>query len=403
VKGELPEGWEWKRLGDIGKIHSGSTPSTNNPEYFDGDIPWITPADLSNFDGIYIERGKKNITEKGLKSSSVQLLPKDTILFSSRAPIGYVAIAANPVTTNQGFKNLVLNKNIDPKYVFYYLKTHKREMQQHGSGTTFLEVSAARFSKIPIIIPPLENQRQIVAVFEQVELVKRQRYEADALTGALLQSVFYEMFGDPVRNEKRWETKTLYDILYEDPQNGLYKPSSEYGEDGTPIVRIDSFYDGKIGDLRELKRIKCTEKEIAKYQIHEGDVLINRVNSLDFLGKCGLVQKIYENTIYECNMIRMRPNRSLVHPTYLTAFLCTQFVKNQILNRAKKAVNQASINQQDVKALSILLPPLALQQQFANIVESVERIRQRQVESGCEIERLCEGLMARAFAGELVV
>ncbi|MFA5153738.1 MAG: restriction endonuclease subunit S, partial [Clostridia bacterium] len=105
---ELPEGWEWKRLGEIGKIFSGSTPSTSNSEYFDGEIPWITPADLSNFDGIYIEHGKKNITELGLKSSSTQLLPKDTILFSSRAPIGYVAIAANPVTTNQGFKNLVL-------------------------------------------------------------------------------------------------------------------------------------------------------------------------------------------------------------------------------------------------------------------------------------------------------
>ena len=126
------------------------------------------------------------------------------------------------------------------------------------------------------------------------------------------------------------------------------------------------------------------------------------MNSLEYLGKCGQVEKIFESTIYECNMIRLRPDRSLVDPKYLTTFLCTQFVKNQILNRAKNAVNQASINQQDVKALSILVPPLAFQQQFARFVENVERIRKEQAASGKAIEGLCEGLMARAFAGELV-
>jgi Restriction endonuclease S subunits len=291
------------------------------------------------------------------------------------------------------------------KYLFFHLGSRigQRQIAKsfHGSAQGGITLSFAE--EYIIDIPPLQVQHDIVASLEQAEALKRQRQEADALNGALLQSVFYEMFGDPVRNEKGWDTKTLYDILSEDPQNGLYKPFSEYGDDGTPIVRIDSFYSGKIGDLRDLKRINCTEKEIAKYQIHEGDVLINRVNSLEYLGKCGLVQKIYENTIYECNMIRLRPNRTLVDPIYLTTFLCTQSVKNQILNRAKKAVNQASINQQDVKAILILVPPLALQQQFARIVEEVERVREKQAESGKEIEALCGGLMQRAFGGELSV
>jgi len=263
-------------------------------------------------------------------------------------------------------------------------------------------IRKGNLESINIPIPPQKIQHEIVAVLEHAEALKKQRQEADALTGALLQSVFYEMFGDPVRNENGWEIKKLYSILSEDPQNGLYKQFSEYGEDGTPIIRIDSFYDGKIEDMRKLKRIKSNPKEITKYQIQKGDVLINRVNSLEFLGKCGLVQQTFEDTIYECNMIRLRLNKRLVDPTYLTSFLCTKFVKNQILNRAKNAVNQSSINQQDVKELLILVPPLALQQRFARAVESVERIRQEQTESGREIEGLCEGLMQQAFAGELV-
>lgn len=104
MENKLPEGWEWKKLGEIGEICSGGTPSTRNEKNIDGDIPWITPADLSNFEGMYIEKGKRNISEKGLSSSSAKLLPKNSVIFSSRAPIGYVAIASNPLTTNQGFR-----------------------------------------------------------------------------------------------------------------------------------------------------------------------------------------------------------------------------------------------------------------------------------------------------------
>ncbi len=102
----LPKGWVWTRLEEIGNVAAGGTPSTNDPNNFDGDIPWITPADLSDFKGKFIEHGKRNLSQKGLNSSSAVLLPAGTVLFSSRAPIGYVAIAANPVSTNQGFKNL---------------------------------------------------------------------------------------------------------------------------------------------------------------------------------------------------------------------------------------------------------------------------------------------------------
>ena len=405
---ELPEGWEWKRLGDVADIFNGVTPPKS--EQRECGHPVLKIKDIDE-NGQFKDNQKSFVDNAFFLDNQKKILKNgDTLILNAAHSSDYVSskkcyisnFPENIIATGEWMIIRSNSGSIDSKFI-YFLLTSGSISLKIKTIVKGIHLYPKDMANLRIPLPPLSIQHQIVAVLERTEAMKRQRREADALTGALLQSVFREMFGDPERNERGWETKTLYDILSEDPQNGLYKPSSEYSDSGTPIVRIDSFYDGKIGDLRNLKRINCTEKEIAKYQIHEGDVLINRVNSLDFLGKCGLVQKIYENTIYECNMIRMRPNRTLVHPTYLTAFLCTQFVKNQILNRAKNAVNQASINQQDVKALNILIPPLALQQQFAHVVESVERIRDQQVASGRQIEGLCEGLMQRAFAGELVV
>jgi type I restriction enzyme S subunit len=165
---QLPKGWVWTRLRDVGNVGAGGTPSTGDSENFNGDVPWITPADLSGFNGKFISMGRRNLSKKGLSSSSAVLLPAGTVLFSSRAPIGYVAIATNPVSTNQGFKNLTCNDDIFNEYVFYYLKANKRLAESYGSGTTFTEVSASRFAKIPFPLCPLNEQRRIVGRIEEL-------------------------------------------------------------------------------------------------------------------------------------------------------------------------------------------------------------------------------------------
>ena len=118
----FPQGWEVKTLGEVGKVVSGGTPSTSNKDNFDGEIAWITPADLSGYKEKYISKGKRNLSEQGLKNSSARLLPPNSILFSSRAPIGYVAIASNTLCTNQGFKNLIPNDDVSSEYIYYFLK-----------------------------------------------------------------------------------------------------------------------------------------------------------------------------------------------------------------------------------------------------------------------------------------
>lgn len=157
---------EWKKckISDIGTVVGGATPSTKNPANYErGTIAWITPKDLSSFSGRYIERGERNITETGLKSCSTQLLPKNTVLFSSRAPIGYVAIAANEVCTNQGFKSVIPNEDTDPLFLFYLLKYNKEKIEGMGSGTTFKEVSGNTMKNIVVSVPADKKEQEKIA------------------------------------------------------------------------------------------------------------------------------------------------------------------------------------------------------------------------------------------------
>ena len=165
---ELPEGWEWCRLGDIGEIIGGGTPSTSIEEYWNGEISWITPADLSNHSDKYIAQGKRNITQLGLENSSATLIPKGGILFSTRAPIGYVVIADKPLSTNQGFKSLYPFIDISKEFIYYFLLAEKEKIKLFASGTTFQELSASAFSKILIPLPPLAEQHRIAQKVEQL-------------------------------------------------------------------------------------------------------------------------------------------------------------------------------------------------------------------------------------------
>jgi type I restriction enzyme S subunit len=165
---DLPPGWKIVQLQDIGKIVSGGTPSTKVAEYWEEEICWISPADLSGYNQKYISKGNKSISKFGLENSSAKLMPKGSILFSSRAPIGYVAIASNSLATNQGFKSIIPNENIFNEYIYYYLKSAKQLAEKHANGTTFKEISAKAFASLSIPLPPLPEQHRIVEKIEEL-------------------------------------------------------------------------------------------------------------------------------------------------------------------------------------------------------------------------------------------
>lgn len=167
----IPSSWEWVRLGEIGQIIGGGTPKTERTEYWNGSVPWLTPADLNGYKDKYISFGKRFITDLGLKESSAQLLKEGTILFSSRAPIGYVAITKNNLATNQGFKSISLFETKSKEYLYYYLKKIAKTVNDNASGTTFKEISGSDVSKILFSLPPLKEQERIVKRVDELMVV----------------------------------------------------------------------------------------------------------------------------------------------------------------------------------------------------------------------------------------
>lgn len=228
--------WIERKISDIGTVVGGATPSTKKPEnYENGKIAWITPKDLSTFTGRYIERGERNITEVGLKSCSTQLLPKNTVLFSSRAPIGYVAIAANEVCTNQGFKSVVPNENTDPLFLFYLLKYNKDKIEGMGSGTTFKEVSGTTMKNILVNVPTDKGvQEKIAAILgsidDKIEENEQINKNLEQQAQALFKSWFldYEPWDGSVPDS--WKHGKLGDFA-EIKRGGSPRPIQEYLSD----------------------------------------------------------------------------------------------------------------------------------------------------------------------------
>ena len=241
--------WKKYKLSDIGTIVGGATPSTTVDKYYGGDIPWLTPKDLSSFSERYIERGERNITAEGLKSCSAQVLPVGSVLFSSRAPIGYIAIAKKPIATNQGFKSIIPNDKINNLFLYYLLKYNKANIESMGSGTTFKEVSGTTMKNIEVLVPSLIEQERIAKILgvldDKIELNNRinRNLEKQALSlfrRWFVDFEFPDINGNPYKSSggemvesmlgkipKEWKVFMLEDLIYFDPREKT-KKNEEY-------------------------------------------------------------------------------------------------------------------------------------------------------------------------------
>lgn len=176
--GMIPKGWEVKELGELSNIIGGGTPSTKIEEYYNGDIPWITPKDLSGYDRKFIKKGSRSITQLGLDKSSAKVLPKGSVLFSSRAPIGYISIAENTVTTNQGFKSIDCSEgNISNNYVYYTLINQVEDIKNNATGSTFKEVSGLFMKKLKLILPNENILNKFEIIIQSIDLELKKNYK----------------------------------------------------------------------------------------------------------------------------------------------------------------------------------------------------------------------------------
>lgn len=414
---------EWRKLSieEVADVIGGGTPSTKDPSNFNGEIPWITPKDLSGYNNRYILKGQRNISYKGLSKSNAKLIPAGTVLLTTRAPVGYVAIAANTLTTNQGFHSLIPHEGYSSEFLYYLLKANKEYLKSNASGTTFGELSGKVLKKLSFNFPPLPEQRAIAHILgtldDKIELNRRMNETLEAMARALFKAWFVDF--EPVRAkmEGRWKRGQslpglpahLYDLfpdrlvdseLGEIPEGwgigkleeafeiimGQSPPGSTYNENGDGLP----FYQGRVdfGFRFPTRRIYCTEpKRIAE----PGDTLVS------VRAPVGDINVALERCCIGRGIAAVRhKTRSFSYTYYFMQSL--EMIFN---NFEAEGTVFGAISKKDFLSIRIILPPNQLIKKFEMIVNPFDnQIKQIESESRTLIN-LRDTILPKLMCGEI--
>ena len=385
--------WEVKKLGEVCDIISGSTPKTNNPQYWDGDYYWVTPAELDGKK--WISSTERTITDMGVKSAHLQLLPSGTVLLSSRAPIGKIAITTCPMYCNQGFKNLVCKNVILNEFVYWFLFFSTEYLKSLGTGATFKEISKKVVEQVDVPVPPLSEQSRIVEELDLLSnIIEKKRQQLSELDN-LAQSIFYDMFGDPVTNEKGWEVKPLKDNVYEmflGPFGSALKVDS-YVEKENAYCMVYEQKHAIQGTLDILTHYINKDKydSLKRFAVKPGD----------FIMSCrGTIGKLYQLPIdaplgiIHPSLMKIRIKDNIYHSLYFK-YMLVKIVANESTNGN---CVQMAITAKELGNRRLPLPPLSLQQLFAKKIEAIEKQKALIKKSIVETEELFNSRMDYYFS-----
>ena len=359
-------GWTYKKLGDVAEIVGGSTPKTSNPDFWGGEHYWVTPAELGDF--VYINKTERTITDDALAKTNLTLLPVGTVLLSSRAPIGKTAITTVPMYCNQGFKNIICSKVLNNKFVYYYINRIVPKLQSLGRGATFKEISKSIVESTTIPVPGMAEQEAIVAELDEINeaIAALQQQVADLDT--LAQATFYDMFGDPVINPKAWPVKKLGELsTVKTGPFGSMLHKEDYIGNGIPLVNPIHMRNFKIVPDMSFTIPEQKAHELSNYLLKSNDVVFARRGDI---GRCAVVSKEQEGFLCGTGSLFVRFNEN-VDSVFTMYVIRSESFTNSLLSAAKGAT-MLNINSTVVENLNFILPPLSLQQEFAEKVEAIE-------------------------------
>ena len=378
--------WIECKISDIGTVVGGATPSTKKAENYEGgNIAWITPKDLSTFSGRYIQRGERNITEIGLKSCSTQLLPENTVLFSSRAPIGYVAIAANEVCTNQGFKSVIPNEATDPLFLFYLLKHNKDKIEAMGSGTTFKEVSGNTMKNIIVRVPSdKEVQKNIASILGTLDDKIEENERINNNLEQQAQAIYQQMFVDNPSPE--WKEGTLSDIA--DITMGQSPSGSSYNEEsnGTIFFQGRAEFGFRFPTVRlfttEPKRMACANDTLMSVRAPVGDLNVAHTDCCIGRGLAAIHSKTNHQSFVLYTMFSLKKQLDVFNGEG-TVF--------------------GSINRNSLNEMPILIPSDEKLDEFEGIVAPMDTAIRNNYDEICRLEQIRDSLLPKLMSGELDV
>ena len=384
------------RLGDIGKIITGNTPKTSESDnYSSNDIAFIKPSDIPENEIAILSDAEFYISESAREKA--RILPSGSILITCIGIIGKVAITDIECAFNQQINAIIpYMDKCNPQYVAYSIQYLKPQLQTIANAAVVPILNKSQFSDIEIPLPPLDEQRRIAAVLDKVSgLIAKRRAQLDKLD-ELVKARFVEMFGDPVLNPMDWPTYQLADMA--DIVSGITKGRKTKEQDliEVPYMAVSNVKDGYI-DWTTIKTIWATQSEIDQYRLLPDDVLMTEGGDPDKLGRGAIIQNPLENCIHQNHIFRVRLNENIILPVYFAEFLQHQKAKQYFLRCAKQTTGIASINMTQLKELPTLVPPRALQKDFTNTVEQINKSKLTIQQSLDKLEVLKKALMQQYF------
>ena len=384
--GEIPEGWEIRKIKNNFMIYAGATPKSEKAEYWDGGIPWITPADFKTTDK-YVSYGRKSLTALGYDSCGTTLVPAGSIIFSKRAPVGSVVIAKNTLCTNQGCLACIPNDAVNSTYFYYCMSIFTEQFELVSAGTTFKEIAASTFASFLLPCPPLSQQNEIVNFLNKESsridsMLSKTRSSIEEYK-KLKQAIITQAITKGVRGEREMKDSGIawigeipkeWDIIkssriIKTTQNGLSRRDLEKSE-GQIILKLKNITsDGKI-DYSFLNRITLSQNELNTYALTTGDFLFVRVNgSKSLVGKCAIFEAISEIVAYNDHIIRVKLSNQCYNRFFLW-YLYSCCGKAEIDLHTSTAAGQYTISGDGLRDITLVFPPIDEQKEIADYLDA---------------------------------
>jgi type I restriction enzyme S subunit len=393
--------WPIVPLGEITKMVGGGTPSKKQSEFWSGDLPWVSPKDMNKRE---IWDTQDHISDEAVAQSATQMVPVGSVLVVVRSGILVrrfpVAIARIPVALNQDMKALIPERPLGAEFLACFLEASSEEILSLcvKRGATVHSIDVSKLERYPVPIPARSEQQQIVQMLKQASDLQKKRAEADLQFGNALPALFYEMFGDPAKNQMRWRVARLGDVFIESQYGTSVKATSD-GK-GVPVIRMNNIDSAGFMELDHLKYSPISDNDMARFALAKGDILFNRTNSKELVGKTGLWHGEMK-AVAASYLIRVRTDHSLARPEYIWAYLNTPFMKQILFDKARRAIGMANINAEELKNFPVMVPRMDVQEVFSNRLALLNKVREDIQESRRKLKSLQSNLQHRAFSGEL--
>lgn len=389
---DAPAAWRWTPLQEVARLESGHTPSRRHPEYWDGDIPWLSLKDIQGLHGAYVYETQDMPTSLGIENSSARVLPKGTVALCRTASVGKVAILGRDMATSQDFVDWVCGPSLHSEYLYWALRASAATFELEKQGSTHKTIYMPVLERLQVLLPPIEEQRRIAAILDKADAIRRKRQEALALTDQLLRSTFLDMFGDPVTNPKGWPVVPLSQLGNLERGRSTHRPRNDPSLLGGEHPLIQTGDVAASGGV--IQHFSQTYSELGLQQSRKWEAGTLCITIAANIARTGILAF---DACFPDSVVGFTAG-SDVDVEYIQG--CFSFLQSTIEASADQ-VAQKNINLAFLRALGIPLPNSELTFRYG---ESARILRKRQlllVRSAADAEALYQSLTHRAFTGQL--